>query len=340
MQKISFLGFLFALTFCLLVAKVNAQDSLGIFQYHNLASFEVGLVRQELRVSILGENADIVYQPDKSYSIGFDGSYKWLSGGFSVGLSNDEGDLLKQKTIYYDFRTNFYFRRFIAETNFQFYKGFNIDKIPAKVQPSALEKMTPNLCLLNVGTKMLYAFNPKYSFNAIYDQTERFTSSRGTLVAGVNLNYDYLEANSSFFPDLLITRIAIPDYKSHGHFFTFSVEVGYQYAFVWRKWFIAPMATIGGGIQYQDYIYKMSQRHRFYKNAFDYTFNLPIGFNGNRFYGGFLWNYQKNKNVIQGGEMELFMSGVRFFVGWRFMYHSLFNLNIIPESPLDLIKKE
>jgi hypothetical protein len=189
--------------------------------------------------------------------------------------------------------------------------------------------MKPNLFLLNGGLSFYYAINPKYSFEAIYQLSERLLKSRGSLALGTTQFYQYLNSSSSFYPEEFLSRIMV--YKSWGHFFAMTIDAGYQYTFVWRKWYLAPFAVAGIGAQYQNYLYKNTLKQKDVKPAYNLSASLPLGYNGDRIYGGFQASYNKHIIKVNEADMRLQMWSLRLFVGWRFLYHTPFGWKFLPD---------
>lgn len=295
------------------------EDSLGITKYRQRLTIIPNYKYTGMFLKIYGEKTSIQYKPNSSHSIGLEGSYKWLGFGLGYGIFDDAKNELETKLVNYDFRFDFFFRRILINSNFQYFKGFSIKDPPKNISPEREAMLTPNMTLNNIGVNVIYAFNPIFSFKAIYKNSERLNYGRGSFLSGITQYYTRLSSKSSFYPDEVISDLKIYNYSSYGKFYSVFLDFGYQYVWAHNNWYFAPMIIVGGGTQYQNYIYKETIHRQEFKLAYKYILNIPIGYNGETFFYGITFNFDNNRMLIERARMQLEFSSLKIFIGMRFL---------------------
>lgn len=295
------------------------KDSLGIYQHQQKLIIIPQYNYTSMYLKIFGKKESIQYRPRQSQSVGLEVSYKWLGVGLSYGIFDDSNNALENKIVNYDFRFDFFFKRFFINSNFQYFKGFSIQDPPEGFSTEEIEKLNPNLELSNIGINMIYALNKNYSFKAIYKNNGRLNSSRGTFLGGLSQYYTRLSSKTSFYPDEILKLTKIKTYSSFGKFYSIFLVLGYQYAFIYKKWYIAPSAIIGSGTQYQNYIYNENIYRKEFQFAYKYIINIPFGYNGDKYFYGLTYNYDNNRMLIENARMNMQFSSLKVFFGMRFL---------------------
>ena len=297
----------------------SQKDSLGIYKFPNKLTFVPNYKYTSMYLKIFGKKTSILYKPESSHSIGIEGTYKWIGLGFGVGVFNDTDKQIQSKLINYDIRLDFFFRSFFATTNFQFFKGFSVNDLPDSFTTEQIEALTPNMELINVGINTIYAFNKEFSFKAIYKNDERLKYSRGSFLTGISQFYTRLSSKTSFYPDEILSTLKIKTYSSFGKFYSAFLDFGYQYAWIRKNWYIAPVAILGAGAQYQNYIYNETIYKKDVKFAYKYIINIPIGYNGDKYFYGLTFNFDNNKMQIENANMQLQLTSFKLFFGMRLL---------------------
>jgi len=314
--KIKIFFILFLLTQQIVSAK---GDSLGIYVHTHKLTLTPNYGYTNMFLKIYGEKTSIQYSPSASHSIGLEATYKWLGIGFGIGVFDDENNELQNKLVNYDFRFDFFFRRFFINSNFQYFKGFSVKDPPQNLTPEQSQNITPNMELTNIGLNFIYAFNKNFSFKAIYKNSERLKYSRGSFLVGLTQFYTRLSSKTTFYPDEILSDLKIKNYSSYGKFYSIFLDVGYQYAFVRKRWYVAPILIVGGGTQYQNYIYKEIIHKSTFKAAYKYIINIPMGYNGDKFFYGLTFNFDNNRMLIENARMQLQLTSFKLFFGMRFL---------------------
>lgn len=294
-------------------------DSLSIYVHTQKLTLTPNYGYTNMFLKIYGERTSIQYRPSANHSIGLEATYKWLGIGLGVGVFDDESNEFQNKLVNYDFRFDFFFRRFFINSNFQYFKGFSIKDPPDNLTPEQSERITPNMELTNIGANFIYAFNKNFSFKAIYKNSERLNYSRGSFLIGISQFYTRLSSKSTFYPDEILSKLKIKTYSSYGKFYSVFLDVGYQYAFVRKHWYIAPVLIVGGGTQYQNYIYQETIHKSTFQLAYKYIVNVPMGYNGDKFFYGLTFNFDNNRMLIENARMQLQLTSFKLFVGMRFL---------------------
>ena len=261
-----------------------------------------------------GESESLSYEPNSQNSIGIELRYKSLGFSLAYGILEDENDIFAAKVVNYDFRFNFSYRRILITNNFQFYKGFSIS---ADIdRPINEDEITPNLRMFNLGINVFFAVNPNFSFTAVFKNDERIESSRGSVIGGISQIYTRLQAKSSIYPDSTST-------ETHGdgvgNFYSIFMAGGYQYALVYKKWYLAPLAIIGAGIQRQSYSYRELNEKTEYNPAYKYILNIPFGYNGDKFFGRLNYSIDSSQMLLEESKMRMKYTSIMLSLGMRFL---------------------
>ena len=295
----------------------SQSDSLDIQKFSNKVTVVPNYSYSNMYLKIFGKKTNIQYRPEGNHSVGLEASYKWLGLGFGLSVFDDTDNEWIAREVSYDIRVDIHARRLFVGSNFQYFRGFSIKDIPDNIPQDKVEEIRPNMDLINFGMNAIYAFNKKFSFRAIYKNDERMSQSRGSFLAGISQFYTRISSKSSFFPDELVTDDRIRNYSSFGKFYSVFADLGYQYAFVYKNWYAAPSFILGGGTQYQNYIYNQNIYKKEFRLALKYIISIPIGYNGDQFFYGVNFNYDYNRMQLNHARMQLQLTSLRVFFGMR-----------------------
>ena len=290
------------------------KDSIGIKPFSQKITIIPFYNKSGMFLRISKKNNSTAFEPNSQNTIGLELRYKSLGLSLAFGILDEENDVFKAKLVNYDFRFNFFYRRLLISSSFQFYKGFSVDKNDVAIED--VEQVVPDLRMFNLAINTLYAFNKNYSFNAVFKNTERLLYSRGSFIGGFSQIYTQLKAKSSIYPDDVDTE----EYDSDGigRFYSAFLTGGYQYAFIYKKWYIAPLFVAGFGFQYQYYINENQENKASVNPAYKYIFNLPFGFNGDKVFFGINYSVDNSQMLFEASKMRLKSSSIIAFIGLRF----------------------
>ena len=306
---IIFLFIIFSQLFAL-----GQNDSLNITCFPEKITIVPFYQKTGMFLKFKGDTESLSYQPNSQNSIGIELRYKSLGIVLAYGVFEDENDIFAAKVVNYDFRFNFFYRRILITSNFQFYKGFSIS---ADVDESInTDNLTPNLRMFNLGVNVFVALNQNFSFTAVYKNDERIESSRGSIIGGLSQIFTQLRAKSSVYPDSIRT-------ETHGdglgNFYSLFMAGGYQYAFVYKRWYFAPLGIIGAGLQRQYYSYRDINEKTEYNPAYKYILNIPFGYNGDKFFVGINYSIDSSQMLFESSKMRMKYSSIVLSLGMRFL---------------------
>ena len=300
--------------FCSKYSVFGQSDSLNITSFPQKLTLVPFYQKTGMFLKFKGETESLSYEPNSQNSIGMELRYKSLGIILAYGIMEDENDIFAAKVVNYDFRLNFFYRRFLITSNFQFFKGFSISNdIP---EPIDENEIVPNLRMFNLGVNVFFAINPEFSFTAVFKNDERIESSRSSIIGGVSQIYTQLRAKASVYPDRTKT-------ETHGdglgNFYSVFLAGGYQYAFVYKKWYFAPLGIIGAGFQRQSYSYRNISEKKEYNPAYKYILNVPLGYNGNKFFVGLNYSIDSSQMLFEASKMRMKYTSIILSLGMRFL---------------------
>ena len=301
----------------IIISKQSAfgqNDSLHITSFPQKFTIVPFYQKTGMFLKFKGETESLSYEPNSQNSIGIELRYKSLGIVLAYGILEDENDIFAAKVVNYDFRFNFFYRRILITSNFQFYKGFSISADAEK--PINEDEITPNLRMFNLGVNVFFAVNPNFSFTAVYKNDERIESSRGSIIGGISQIYTQLRAKSSVYPDSTQTQT---HGDGLGNFYSIFMAGGYQYAFVYKKWYLAPLGIIGAGLQRQSYSYRKVNEKIEYNPAYKYILNIPFGYNGDKFFVGLNYSIDSSQMLFESSKMRMKYSSIILSLGMRFL---------------------
>jgi len=306
--KIAFIVyFLFALYF---VKAETKQDS-NFIVFDNKYTVMPYFTASKLSLDLRGKYK-ISYRPDKGRDVGLYVAYKKIGFGFGFGVFDDWVKESEDKVRFYDFRLNYYGRRIGAIGQFQFYKSFKVEEDIETTKDTTIYQSRPNQKLNSIGISAYYNFNKEHSFKAVYSQTERQLNSNGAFLLGLSQTYTYLQADNSYF-SALDNNI---DYR-YTKLLSVIPIVGYQYTFIYKRYYIAPLFLIGAGVQFQKYKGQQGIIGTNRAIVEKYILNIPLGYNGDKFFYGFIFKEDYSNSKLETLGIHFNLLSYSFFVGVR-----------------------
>ncbi|MEO7524656.1 MAG: DUF4421 domain-containing protein, partial [Ferruginibacter sp.] len=191
--------------------------------------------------SITGK--DLRYIANSNTAAGLGLSYNNLSANIAFGLPflNDKD---KGKTKVIDLQAHLYSRRWINDLYAQQYRGYYTT--PANY-PSTTDAYyyRPDLKVQLLGFNRYRVFNSRrFSYRASFLQTEWQKKSAGTLLAGFEMYYSRVKADSSFIPFNIKANYRNPGVLKLGYA-SIGPGIGYAYTLVIDQHFFATASVIG-----------------------------------------------------------------------------------------------
>ncbi len=317
-KYLSLLFILLLMQFFTKIAYSSNQDTEHFKVFNNKYTLMPYFTLSKLKLNISGKY-DIVYRPDRGTDLGLYGAYKNMGFGVGLGVFDYFKDEQKSTVKFYDFRFNYYGRRIGADGLFQFYKSFLVEEATNTLPDSVIAENRANQKMSSIGFNIYYNCNTEHSFKAVFSHTERQLKSNGAFLLGLSQTYTHLYANDNYFSDEEITIYNISDYSKNARLYSVVPIIGYQYNLVMGNFYFAPLVLLGAGSQFQ----KVSAGKDFIKNDIQFikkvVVNLPIGYNGDKFYYGFVFKNDYSKSKIANSNMIYNLLSLNLFFGFRFL---------------------
>lgn len=238
------------LCFSLLIAFqgtfVRAQsqyDSTYVESYRGYLMPRILLSRKTAGINYRNESGgySLRYLPNKTFNLGAGITYKFVSLKLSVGVL--EPHQRRGNTRDLSLQLHRYGAKFVTDIMAQFYKGFYLPDRRFGT-PDQEFYVRPDLAVSAVGGSFQYIFNyRRFSYRAVFQQTELQKKSAGTFLAGIEIFMGRFRADSTIVPFPL--QMEERDGTRKMRFIEFGPNAGYSYTWVYKKMFINVGASIG-----------------------------------------------------------------------------------------------
>jgi len=287
------------------ITDYSNQLTLRVFGSRKINGYQVGRA---------GKREEVEYSPNDVTSVGVGFTYRFigLNLNFKVPfLNNDDDKYGKTKSL--DLASYIYLRKFTIDAFAQHYKGHYLsdnDFISSRLQeqPYAIR---PDLETRSYGVNAHYIFNHRqFSFRASFLQNEWQRKSAGSLLAGINIHYVRVNADSSIVPDEqqgsgMEKATVIFDRSKMA---SIGVDGGYAHTFVFgnEHWFTT-VAFMGGIGVNNTSISSESTQHS--ESSFGLNLNTTIriatGYNSERWFAGVYYVNFINRNFGSIGSTRI-----------------------------------
>ena len=252
------------LFFVLLICRLSAQeqnvsispsvnfDTAFIQSYYDKLIAGVYIPHKFVKFGInsVAEGALLEYEPNGRSAIGLEGSYKWLSIGFSVKLPLADKSISQYgQTESFDLQFHLNLRKLIIDCYFQIYNGFYISNMDDYYDSWNYENQYPktDLTIFNIGVLANYVYNnKKFSYKAALNLTDRQKKNAGSLIMGSYFFINGMSADSTIIPSFATQYFQeMIGLKSLGTL-NLGLSCGYAYTFVIRDRFYVNLGIIPG----------------------------------------------------------------------------------------------
>lgn len=173
---------------------------------------------------------DIHYYPNTTFNLGIGATYNNFSLNLAYGFGFLNQDHGKGKTKYLDLQGHFYRRKWVTDLEGQLYKGYHLSKGLATDAGKYYYRGDMKVALFGISQYRI--FNPgRFSYGAAFTQNEWQKKSAGTFLAGAEIYYGSVNAESNLIPQLFQ-----PSYLEKNiqkvNYFSFGPGIGYAYTLV------------------------------------------------------------------------------------------------------------
>ncbi len=183
--------------------------------------------------------------------------------------------------------------------------------------------------------KAIYIFSRRrFSYGAAYSFTERQLKTKGTTLVVAHLYRMKADADSAFFNPG--QREYFGKYSTMKYLDVISIGTGPGYAasFVYKKWFFSMGLYLIGDVQYHHAKSNTNQMiTEGWRGALLGDVMLSLGYNGNRFYSGFVLRGDRNLVSLSNINASTSFYSSVFSIGFRFNPPKIID-NLYDASPL------
>lgn len=261
----------------------------------------------------------MVFKSNKPYSMGI-GMYLFevvAEVAFAGRMGGHSKEIYGESDAS-DLQLNLYGRRWGGELNYQKYRGFYMDDLTRDVPANTPYPQRPDIRTRNIGVTVNYTLNhKKFSFRAAYNFAERQLIRAGSPVIFVSLNGFRALADSAiigrrysgrFGNDANIERIRVN---------TLGIAPGYSYNLVYKGFFLNGTLALGPAYNAVSYSHDDGVTHKTDKVNLFVAARLSIGYNGERFFGGFIFGSQGRSAKFEQVTFRSSNTSFKILFGYR-----------------------
>jgi len=300
------------------MAQLQKDDTSNDFytKMNNTLNFRLDLDNDLRTFEFQDENGTYSIKPNTNLRLALALNYRFIS--LKVGYSPDflagSDSELKGNTKVFKLSLDIFYRDLMQNFDYNRVKGYYVEDFEDRnlnmIQNSNKYTILPDLKTLSITGTTWYRFNENYSFKAVANQNEIQTRSTGSFIP--SLYYGYFEISD---------QTTLQDTKS---FFALA-NAGYYHTFVINKQLFSNMGlSVGLGAEFNKLITRsMDQPEAVisYHNsmAANISFQIGLGYNSTRFYGGTVLNgnatRRNEQSVIKFDSVRGYF---KIYVGYRF----------------------
>ncbi len=230
---------------------------------------------------------DLRYQPNTTFNLGIGATYHNFSLNLAYGFGFLNKDDSKGDTKYLDLQGHFYTPKLVIDFYGQNYKGYHLaDGFAA---PPGNEYYYRHDAKVNFyGLSLYHVFNGKrFSYRAAFIQNEWQKKSAGTFLAGAEIYYGVMKADSAWVPQTLKNGYTQSSFNKI-NYTGIGPGIGYAYSLVLFQHLFLTGSVTGNANVGITYEYKGdTKNNHFAVNPF-VRYRAAAGYNGR------VWNVSAN----------------------------------------------
>ncbi len=270
---------------------------------------------------IKSKNAtDLHYMPNTTLNMGVGATYHNFSLNLAYGFNFLNKDDDKGDTKYLDLQGHFYKPKWVTDFYGQFYKGYHLTPEGFAAPAGKNYYYRPDAKITLIGLSQYRIFNPtRFSYRAALIQNEWQKKSAGTLLAGAEVYYATVKADSSLVPKSIGSN-----YSQNGinkiNYLSIGPGIGYAYTLVaLHHLFVTGSLTGNLNFSYVNQYVSDEKNNKFSINPVP-RFRVAAGYNGRS------WNVSANwiaddllfKGSATEDKYEFHTGNYRFIIAKRF----------------------
>ena len=261
---------------------------------------------------------DITYRPNTTLNMGVGATYHNFSLNLAYGFGFLNQDNEKGDTKYLDLQGHFYKPKYVIDFLGQLYKGYHLEPEGFGASNENTYYYRPDARVTLFGLSAYRVFNSRrFSYRAAFIQNEWQKKSAGTFLAGAEVYYGNMKADSSWVPAAMADLYEKRDI-SKIVYYSFGPGIGYAYTAVgFQHLFLTGSLTGNLNVSYTSEITGKAQ-HKWSINPVA-RFRIAAGYNSNN------WNVSANwiadklpfKGASGDGNYLLQTGNYRFIIAKR-----------------------
>lgn len=173
---------------------------------------------------------ELQYKPNTTFNLGVGATYHNFTINLAYGFGFLNHDQQKGNTKYLDLQGHFYLPNWVTDFEGQLYKGYHLAK--GFIADPGKYYYRGDMHVTLFGISQYYIFNSKrFSYRASFLQNEWQKKSAGTFLAGAEVYYGNVKADSSLIPQRLQEKYPQRDVNNI-NYFSIGPGIGYAYTLV------------------------------------------------------------------------------------------------------------
>jgi|SRR5690348_12161768 len=283
-----------------LVAKAQngrGNDSAYYIYFPNSITARLYTSQKYSRFNLKAKNAPTLhYLPNTTFNLGIGATYHNFSLNLAYGFGFLNPGKKTNKSRYLDLQTHFYQPKWVTDVYGQLYKGFHL---PGSFNEPVKNYYRKDLQLYLFGLSRYYIFNSeKFSYRASFKQNELQKKSAGTLLAGLELYYGIVKADSNLIPKSVNEKYPQKNLTKI-NYLSIGPGIGYAYTQIMARHFFITGSITG------NLAFSFANEHLKYNSSAHFSLNpvtrfrIATGCNTNS------WNVSANwvfDNLLFAGE--------------------------------------
>ncbi len=240
-----------------------------------------------------GRRREAEYSPNDLNGAGLGFTYRFIgiNLNFRAPILNRSDDK-RGTTRSFDLASYAYLRKFTIDAIAQVYKGHYLSDNDLLNSNFAgdVAGIRPDLQTTLLGVNAHYIFNHRrFSYRSSFLQSEWQHKSAGSFLAGVNMHYVHIRADSSVVP--AATALGKDLTFDHSSIYSVGFDGGYAYTFVYNThWFTTLALMVGGGFnntRFEDR--SLDRQSSAFGPHFNSTVRFAVGYNSRDWFAGFFY---------------------------------------------------
>ena len=319
------------------------QDEKGLFiaDYNNQLNIKLELSNEIKDYNLPLEQGVVELAPNLGirYALVFNYRFLSLSAGFRSKPPKEDKEA-KGESDLFELGVTFLFDKWSHRFVFSRVKGYYVknssDFYPIFPQGDQFLQLPDLTTYLFAGTSA-YKFNDNFSIKATQSQTEVQLKSAGSFIPSADY-WIYMFNGADKIIDGEGTEIIR---TSHSDYIGFSVvfNIGYNYTFVYKKWFATIFAIPGIGVDYfkqttyfQDNTVKSNQANA----LFSIQSGAGLGYNSNKYHFGVTYKNRFTNDFGNENNLQIQTLKNSFFIYFGYRFKAPKQIS----KPVDYIEKK